>query len=302
MPDLPANQSNNQVQKFLRNDSVQQRIEQLLKDRASQFTTSLLATVNTNQLLSQCKPETVLNAALTAAALDLPINSNLGFAYVIPYKNNKQIDDPETGKKTWVSVYEAQFQMGYRGFIQLAQRSGQYKRIAATPVYEGQLKEEDPLAGNTYVWDAKTSDKIIGYVSRLELVNGFKNDLYMTAEEMETHGARYSQSYKADKKYKSDKSLWSTDFDTMGMKTVLKLNISKWGPMSVEMQKAVESDQAVIRDTGPEYIDGEVAAENKDEATRARIAAAETKHKEMTETEHMPKAVKTKGTKTDDAV
>lgn len=291
---------NNQLQKtgeggvaaFLRNPTVVARTEALLKEDAGKFTAGLLAAVNTNPTLAQCTPVTVYNAALTAAALKLPINSSLGFAYLVPYHNNKKVVG-EDGKERWVKTWEAQFQMGYRGFIQLAQRSGQYKRIAAAPIYEGQLIDEDPLNGYTFDWKAKESDKVIGYVCRFELLNGFTNDLYMTAEEMEAHGAKYSQSYKSDKQYKNNKSLWSTDFHTMALKTVLKLNISKWGPMSVDMQKAVESDQAVIREDGtPDYIDGEVVEDNDDR--KARMAAAEAKHKELTNTNHKPKAVKTK--------
>lgn len=292
---LATTNGGNQVQKFLRDKNVQMRVSDLFlkdKEKITNFNTSLLAMVNSNPTLAQCTPETVLNAALTAAALNLPINQNLGFAYIIPYNNNKKITD-ESGNANFVKVWEAQFQIGVKGFIQLAQRSGQYRRIAATPVYEGQLVEADPLMGNQYDWKAKKSEKVIGYVCRFELVNGFTNDLYMTAEAMEAHGSRYSQSYKSDKQYKNSKSLWSTDFDTMGLKTVVKLNISKWGPMNTELQRAVESDQAVIRNNGLDYIDGEVMEENKAETIRARIVAAEAKRKEMSEARHRPTAVET---------
>lgn len=217
------------IQSYLHSAGVQQRIKSLLDKRAGQFTTSLMSALNSNQLLQECTPETVLSAAITAASLDLPINANLGFAYLIPYKNKK-------------GIYEAQFQMGYKGFIQLAQRSGQYKTISATPVHDGQLVSEDPLLGNTYDWKTKKSDKVVGYVAMFQLLNGFQKDLYMPLDEMKAHGKRYSQSYR--KGY----GLWEDELDTMAIKTVLKLLLSKFGPMSVDMQEALVKDQAVVVD------------------------------------------------------
>ncbi len=280
------------VAAFLRNPTVVERTKALLNEGAGDFTAGLLAAVNTNPTLAQCSPVTVYNAALAAASLKLPINSNLGLAYLVPYQNNKKIVG-EDGKERWAKVWEAQLQIGWKGFVQLAQRSGQYKRIACTPVYEGQLISEDPLMGNEYDWKAKKSEKIVGYISRFELLNGFTNDFYMTAEQAEAHGARYSQSFKSDKQYGNSKSLWSTDFDKMALKTVIKLNISKWGPMSVEMQKAVEIDQTVIKDDGtPEYIDGETVQTDDDRKARIQ-AAAQAKAAEMKGAEHMPAAVDT---------
>lgn len=295
MADNQLQKQGDSVAAFIRNPTIMQRTEAMLKEGAGEFTAGLLSAVNSNPTLAKCSPVTVYNAALTAAALKLPINSNLGFAYIVPYQNSKKSVD-ENGRDKWEKVWEAQFQMGYRGFIQLAQRSGQYKRIVAVPVYEGQLVEEDPLMGNTYDWKAKKPDaKVIGYLSRFELINGFVNDLYMTAEEVEAHGAKFSQSYNADKKYKSSKSLWSTDFETMALKTVLKRNLSKFGPMSVDMQKATIHDQAVIREEGkPEYVDGEIVTpEEKEAVARARIQAAEAKRKEADNADHTPAAVQT---------
>lgn len=292
-------ESANAIAQFLRNPTIVQRTQALLKESAGEFTAGLLSAVNANPTLALCSPVTVYNAGLTAAALKLPINNNLGFAYLVPYLNNKKMTD-DNGRTVWQKTWEAQFQMGYRGFIQLAQRTGQYKRIACTPVYEGQLVDEDPLMGNTYDWHNKQSDTIVGYVSRFELVSGFVSDIYMSADQMEAHGAKYSQSYKADKQYKNTKSLWSTDFETMALKTVLKLNISKWGPMSVEMNKAIESDQAVIRDDGVDYIDGETVGDANDDR-RARMLAADAKYKEQNGSGHTPKAVTPTDTDSDDA-
>lgn len=222
---------------YLTSDEVQARVKDLLKDRAGSFTTSLMAALNATAHLAECKPETVLTAAITAASLQLPINGNLGFAYLIPYYNKK------------IQAYEAQFQMGYKGFIQLAQRTSLYKTIAATPVYEGQLISTNPLTGNTYDWKAKKSDQVIGYAALIALLNGFEKELYMTVEELTAHGKQYSQSYR------SGYGLWNDDFDAMATKTVLKLLISKFGPMTVEMNEAIAKDQSVIVDDQPEYID-----------------------------------------------
>jgi recombination protein RecT len=221
------------VQAYLRNDVVKKRIDEMLGKRSPQFITALMAATNNIAHLGECTPASVLNAALTVAALDLPINNNLGFAYMIPYKNK--------------GVYEAQFQMGWKGFIQLAQRSGQYKTIAATPVYEGQLISADPLLGNKFDWTKKTNDKIIGYVAQFQLMNGFSKDLYMTMEEVKAHANRFSQSYRSG--YDSP---WKSDFDAMAQKTVIKMLVSKFGPMSIDpqMQMAVEKDQAIIEEGG----------------------------------------------------
>lgn len=253
-----------EVQHFIRDDSVQKRIESLLKDRAPQFTTSLLSAVNSNKLLANCKPETVLNAALTAASLDLPINPNLGFAYIIPYNG------------------EAQFQMGYKGFIQLAQRSGKYKTISSTAVYEGQLLSKDPLKGFTWDWSIEPKGEPIGYVAYIELLNGFEKTLYMTRDEVEKHAGRYSQAYK-NKGKSSFKSPWETDFDLMAQKTVLKLLISRFGSLSVMMEQALERDQAVVTEEGVKYVDNE-PVETPEEVKQAIVDA----HKSTEESDDTP--------------
>lgn len=258
------------VQSYLKDANVQTRIAELLKDRAGQFTTSLLSAVNANEKLSLCKPETVMNAALTAASLDLPINPNLGFAYIIPYKD------------------EAQFQMGYKGFIQLAQRSGQYKTIASTTVYEGQLVSEDPLKGNVYDWKAKTSDTVLGYVALFELMNGFEKTMYMTAAEMTKHGKKFSQTFK------KGFGMWVDDFESMALKTVLKLLISKFGPMNTTMQKAIQYDQAVVKDAEVVYADNDALEHvGADDDKKDAIVAAHTTEAETT-LEDKPKAEEAK--------
>lgn len=259
------------VGNYLRNDLVKKRIDEMLGKRSNQFITALMAATNNVAHLSECSPASVLNAALTVAALDLPINNNLGFAYIIPYQNSKKVGN------NWVKEYEAQFQMGWKGFIQLAQRSGQYKTIGASPVYEGQLISSDPLRGNHYDWTAKKSEKIIGYVSLFVLSNGFEKDLYMTMDEVKEHANRFSQAYRSDQKYDKKSSPWSSDFDSMAQKTVIKQLISKFGPMSIDpqMQMAVEKDQAIIEDEGTIYPDNTDEINDRINAAASREAVEE---------------------------
>lgn len=222
---------------FFQREDVMQKFQELLGKRASSFLTSVLSVVSQNDLLAKADPKTVYMAALTSATLDLPINQNLGFAYIVPYKN-----------KNW--VHEAQFQMGYKGFIQLALRSGQFLTISATPVYEGQLIEENPLTGYVFDRKAKKSDVVVGYASYFKLLNGFEKTFYMTKSEIERHANLYSANYK---KYQS--GLWKDKFDEMATKTVIKLLLSKFAPLSVEMQKAVIADQGVLQDENFDEVD-----------------------------------------------
>lgn len=215
-------------------DEVKQKFQELLGKRASSFMTSVLQIVASNALLAKADPASVFHSAAVAATLDLPLNNNLGFAYIVPY-NQKQPDG------SYKQV--AQFQMGYKGFIQLSQRSGQFKTISVAPIYEGQLIEENPLTGFVFDFKQRKSDKIIGFASYFRLLNGFEKTLYATVEDLKKHGLKYSQTFK--KGY----GLWKDDFDGMASKTILKALLSKYAPLSIEMQKAVIVDQAVINDT-----------------------------------------------------
>jgi recombination protein RecT len=222
----------NQIQtskQFFQQDVVKRKFEELLGKRASAFMTSVLQIVSNNAYLQNASPQSVFNAACVAATLDLPINNNLGFAYIVPY-----------GK-------DAQFQMGYRGFIQLAQRSGQFKTISASPIYAGQLVEENPLTGFIFDFKVAKTGTPIGYAAYFELLNGFQKTFYMTTDELKAHGLRFSQTFKRGS------GLWKDDFESMALKTVLKLLLSKFAPLSVEMQKAVITDQGVIEN--PDTLD-----------------------------------------------
>lgn len=233
--------SNNQlaIKHYFQNEAIAAKFKELLGKKSAGFITSVLQVVNSNDYLKDADPKTVYNAAATAAILDLPINNNLGFAYIVPYKG------------------QAQFQMGYKGFIQLAQRSGQYKTISATPIYDCQILSADPLKGYSFDFSKPCNGSPIGYAAYFSLLNGFEKTIYMSVDELKKHGKAYSQTFK------NGKGLWADNFEAMAMKTVIKLLLSKFAPLSIEMQRAVVSDQAIINDVDTEdvtYIDnGEMA-------------------------------------------
>lgn len=230
------------TKQFFEKEAIKKKFAEVVGKRSSQYLTTVLQVINQNAMLSKAEPVSVYSAALTAATLDLPVNPNLGFAYILPYNDRK------SGKTV------AQFQLGYKGFIQLAQRSGQFKTISATPIYEGQIVENNPLTGIEFDFSVVPGkkDKIVGYASYFKLLNGFEKTFYMSAEEMETHAKKFSQTYK------KGFGIWKEDFDSMALKTVIKLLLSKFAPLSVEMQTAVQSDQAVLNEEGVEnYIDNE---------------------------------------------
>jgi recombination protein RecT len=247
-------------------DEVRNKFQEMLGKRAPSFITSVLQIVASNNLLAKADPHSVYHSAAVAATLDLPLNNNLGFAYIVPY-NQKYKDD----EGNWKSKQVAQFQMGYRGFIQLAQRTGMYRTLSAAPIYEGQLIEEDPLKGFVFDFKKKTSDKIIGYASYFQLLNGFEKTLYSSVEEVRKHGKRFSQTFK------NDRGLWVDDFDSMALKTVIKANLSKWAPLSVDIQRAITVDQAVINNedaTDITYVDNDVKQiEPEEEITAEQLQA-----------------------------
>lgn len=230
------------LKEFLNHPIILEKVKSLVNKNAATFTTSIMQIVNSNTMLKTADPTSIFNAACMAATLNLPLQNGLGFAYIVPFRNNRE-------KKT-----EAQFQIGYKGLIQLAQRSGQFKRLVAVPVYEKQLIEEDPINGYVFDWKQKPeqNEKPIGYYAYFQLVNSFTAELYMTEEEVDQHAQRYSQTYRTylDKKSKGQwaTSVWAENFEQMALKTVMKLLLSKQAPLSVEMQSAVLADQAVVKD------------------------------------------------------
>lgn len=224
--------------------SVQERFEKMLGKKSAGFLSSLLTLVNNNNLLQKANPTSVLAAAATAASLDLPVNPSLGLAWIVPYGSG------------------AQFQLGYRGAISLAMRSGQMKSIVMTEVYEGECKCWNRFT-ETFEFGDRVSDNIIGYYARFETINGFVKATFWTKEEVLKHAKRFSKSF--------NRGPWQTDFDAMAKKTVLMSIIKTYAPMSIEMQQAFESDEKVAtvnETTGQEeFIDAEVLdAQNEDTA------------------------------------
>jgi recombination protein RecT len=219
----------------VRRESLQTRIREVLGQRSAQFTSSLVSLVNANYALKKAEPDSVVAAAMTAALLDLPINKDLGFAHIVPY----------SGK--------AQFQMGYKGFIQLAMRTGQYRHLNACEVYEGEFVSYSKLTGELVLKeDGKTSETVVGYAAYMELVNGFRHAIYWPAEKVQAHSQRYSQAVKS----KKQDSPWFTNFDAMALKTVIKSLLSKWGILSIELQRAMEADQGALSPDGSvTYLD-----------------------------------------------
>lgn len=239
MSNSPAVQKAINIKAFLQLPATQKKIQELVDKNSASFATSIMQIVNSNPMLLNAEPMSIFNAACMAATLNLPINNNLGFAYLVPYKNSK------TGH------VEAQFQLGYKGFIQLAQRSGQFERLVSLPVYKDQLIEKDLIKGFKFNWsiDPDEKEQPIGFYAYFKLINGFTAELYMSREQIDKHAKRYSQSYR------KNSGVWADNYEQMALKTVTKLLLSRQAPLSIEMQKAVLSDQSVIENVTEEKFD-----------------------------------------------
>lgn len=202
---------------FFNAPAVQQKLAEVVSGNSKQFTASLLSVVNNNSLLAKADSNSIMTAAMKAAVLNLPIEPSLGFAYIVPYKG------------------QAQFQIGYRGLIQLAIRSGQVKNINAGVIYASQFVSYDPIFEELQLDLTKpATGDVAGYFASLELTNGFRKMTYWTLERVTAHGKRFSKTFTSGP--------WKTDFDAMAQKTLLKDIISKYAPLSTEMQEAVVAD------------------------------------------------------------
>jgi recombination protein RecT len=209
------------IQKFksvVNAESVQEQFKNALAEGAPLFVASLIDIYGNDSYLQKCDPKAVIMEALKAATLKLPINKSLGFAYIVPYKN------------------EPQFQVGYKGYIQLAMRTGQYKYINADVVFEGELKGHNKLTGEIDISGEAKTDKVVGYFAYIETVNGFKKTVYWNKQKITEHAKRYSKSYV------SNNSPWKSNFDEMALKTMLRHLLSKYGIMSVELMNAFSAD------------------------------------------------------------
>jgi recombination protein RecT len=224
---------------MLNKDSVQEQFENALDDNAGLFVASLIDVYGSDSSLQKCDPKAVIMEALKAATLQLPINKSLGFAWIVPYKGQPQM------------------QVGYRGFIQLAMRTGLYKHINADVVHEGELQGVDKLTGEIDLSGEKTSDNVVGYFAFIETTNGFRKAIYWSKEEVVAHAQKFSQSFK------NKNSAWQTNFDAMARKTVLSSLLRTYGIMSVEMQQGITSDGDIA--SYEEAVEAEVEAEANSE-------------------------------------
>lgn len=227
-PTPPAN-----AKELFSDKKITNKFHELLGKRAPQFMTSVLQVVNGNDKLRTADPLSIYNAAATAATMDLPVNQNLGFSWIVPYQG------------------KAQFQMGYKGYIQLAQRTGQYLRINVVEVYANQFKSFNALTEELDVdFAVEGTGEAVGYCAYFKMVNGFEKTIYWTKAKVNAHGSKYSQMF--------GKGVWKTEYDKMAKKTVLKNALASWGYLSIELQMAMKVDQAVIKDenaTEVEYPD-----------------------------------------------
>lgn len=240
-----------ELTKFLQGDKIAEKLKAILgtEKAAKAFASSALTVIQSNELLANATKESVYNSLLMAATLNLPLNANLGLAYIVPFNNKKK------------GVQEAQFQLGYKGYIQLAMRSNQFKTVSATPIYDGQIVSKNPLMGYEFDFSVK-SNKVVGYAAYFKLINGFEKTIYQSIDDLKAHGLKYSQTYK------KGFGVWNDNFEAMAIKTLLKLLLSKYAPLSLEMEKAIVSDSSVIEDAENltvSYIDnqGDTIAERQ---------------------------------------
>lgn len=270
---------------YLTNDAVKAQINKIVggKDSAK-FISSIISAVQATPALQNCDNSSIVSAALLGQSLNLSPSPQLANFYMVPYGN------------------KAQFILGWKGMVQLAIRSGYYKRINVTPIKEGELIKFDPLEEEIEVKliedeEIRENTPTAGYYATFTYLNGFKKAIYWSKAKMEAHALRYSQGYKSDKKNKTEYTFWSKDFDSMAMKTMIRQLIGKWGVMSTDMQTAYTADEAVIREDGtPEYVETDIMeVPQKDPeptpepaAKTAKKKAAEPVHMEESEAEEIP--------------
>jgi len=239
---------------YLTNDAVKTRINQVIGSKdGTRFITSLISAVSNNPAIAECDHATILSSALLGESLKLSPSPQLGHYYIVPFKDN----DKNGNLKRVVAT----FQLGYKGYIQLAMRSGNYKDLDVVEVREGEYKGKDKSTGKAimeFIEDDEVRETlpIIGYYAYFELLNGFKKTLYWSKTKMKNHAEKYSQSYKTDIKKGWHYSYWTKDFDGMAFKTMLRQLISKWGILSVEFQTAMVNDMSMINEDGQAvYVD-----------------------------------------------
>lgn len=232
MSDIQLYEGENSLAALLKRPEYSRRFEAVLGERAAQFASSL---INIGSTMRDVEPRSIIGSAMIAAALDLPIDKNLGFAWIVPYRKE--------GKKM------ASFQLGYRGLIQLAQRSSQYARMNATAINQEVFQGYDEVGEPKLDWDQYDPTKPSwGYFFGFQLVNGFTKKAVWSKEKVLEHARRYS------KAYQQDADIWKSQFEGMAIKTVISNTLRKWGPLSVQLQQALRADQTIIKDVGAEPV------------------------------------------------
>lgn len=227
-----STQNNNQLEKaptkfdalrlFIAKDTVQDQLKNAVGDNADAFAASIIDLYTGDSYLQNCQPELVVMQSMKAAVLKLPVIKSLGFAYIVPYKSDGKLIP--------------QLQIGYKGLIQLAIRTNQYRIIHTEEVYEGEYRSSNKLTGEFDLSGQKVSEKVIGYFAHFEMKSGFSKTLYMTKEKVEAHAKKYSKSYN------QASSPWKTEFDAMAKKTVLRGLLAHWGYLSTEMIDTITNE------------------------------------------------------------
>lgn len=239
------------IKEFFTSETVKAKFTEMLGKRAPQFITSVLQIATSNKLLENADPISIYNSAAIAATLDLPLNNSLGFAWIVPYGG------------------KAQFQLGWKGLVQLAQRTSQYKRINVTEVYSNQFKAWNALTEELDAdFTIEQSGDVVGYVAYFMTINGFEKICYWSMDKVRGHAKKYSKSFNSGP--------WKDEFDKMAKKTVLKHTLSQWGILSIEMQTAMKVDQSVVKDSETvdvDYIDATSKEINKEEERLALMIA-----------------------------
>ena len=263
MNEVALKEEKKSITSFLTSPAVRENIESVLgKSNVDSFVSDVVACVQNNEKLAECSNKSIFSGALLAKSINLPLTPQLGYAYLVPYDNKKQRNGKTVVEK------EAQFQMGWKGYVQLALRSNNYRKLLATDVRKGEIEGfnpfEDLFEMKPLDFDKRNAkdDKgnylvpIIGYYAKMEMVNGFTKELYMTQEEMLDYAQRYSKAYRSDLKYHNSYSFWTTKFDDMAKKTMLRQLLGKWGLLTAELERAYRCDMAVIDEEGnPDYVD-----------------------------------------------
>ena len=227
----------------IKSDGYQKLINDTLGDKevARKFVAEISSVVSNNAMLQNCDAASILSAGLLAQSLNMPLAPALGFCYIVPYGN------------------KAQFQLGYKALVQMSMRSGQFQRLGVREVHQGEYVGQDEFGDDLFQFSHDfDTNEIIGYYAYFQLTNGFKKTMYWTTEQVRNHAKKYSKSFTST----SATNVWRDNFDTMACKTVLKLLLNRYAPMSVEMQKAIAADQAVINKDGSySYVDNEEEVE-----------------------------------------